>query len=279
MESLAQELIDAIIEEVYLSSQFARSMPLNLRATSLVCRSWLPTSQRLLFQSVDLTHLQPRNLQQLYGALLESPHLADYIKRLSVVSSLAVPPSSGIIPFLLRLNKVEHITFIISEDGLTLWNDKDLDFKQAIVRIFQLPTLRGVDISGEFVEFNELKSLLRHARFLSSISLVIYFYPLTFEEEVAGQQEVAWQQEDEAQLERFDLEKSEHLSDLYSVRFSTPIFIPWLLGQRSHFTVENIHTLSIWSIRHREDGESIQRLLHAIGTPLKTLSFCMYSGK
>ena len=274
MESLSQELIDAVIEEVYLSSCLDLSVATNLRTTSLVCQSWLPTSQRLLFQSVDLTHPQPRNCPQLYGALLESPHLAGYIKRLWVATSLAVPPSSGITPFLLRLNQLELISITISVSDGPPWDVLDLDFKQAIVRIFQLPSMRDARIFGPFVGLNDLTSLLYHARSLSSISLDCAFL---FEEAVAGQQE------DEGQLERFDLRKSEHLSELclefHPFRFNAPIFIAWLLGQRSHFTVENIHTLSIRSIRHREDGESIQRLLHAIGTPLKTLSFSMYSGK
>ena len=199
-------------------------------------------------------------------------------------TSLGIPSSSGIIRLLLLLNKLIFFQFTISDTDGTLWDNLDLDFKQAIVRTFQLPTLRAVYIDGHFVEFNELTSLLRHARFLRFLFLFCDFAideegeVAGQQEEVAGQQAVAGRQEDEGQFERFDLGKSGHLSAL-SLWCESNTHIPWLLGQRSHFTVENIDTLTIYNIRHRKDGDSIERLLHAIGTPHKTLTLSMYIGK
>ena len=296
MENLAQELVDAIIKEASSYTFFYHESSPTLCATSLVCRSWLPTSQRLLFHSVDLTltgrgqgqqrkyqrrRYQQRRYQQLYGALLESPHLAGYIKHLRVTSKVTISISRTLPLFLRKLDNLRNLSLYIPWD--MCWGDLDLGLRQAVVWVCQLPSMRDVEIFGHFVNMNALTSFLYYTRFLSSLSLERGFHRSSLEEEETGQQEdVAGQKDDADKLERFDLGKSGHLSQLslsFHLRFNYLHFITWLLGPRSYFKVENIHTLSIHHIRHHEDGESIHRLLHAIAIPLKRLRLAMYNGK
>ncbi|KAF8479445.1 hypothetical protein JB92DRAFT_1809975 [Gautieria morchelliformis] len=76
--TLSQELIDAVIEILYNDNDRD-----GLLACSLVCRSWLPLSQRRLFRRVALA-LDRGDCKQLHKILRSSPHLSDYIRELQV---------------------------------------------------------------------------------------------------------------------------------------------------------------------------------------------------
>ena len=241
MENLAQELIDAIIKEAS-SYTFVDYEPCpTLYATSLVCRSWLRISQRLLLHSVDLgfgieNQEKSRKYQQLHGALLESPHLAGYIKYLAINMTIgrALPL------FLRKLDNLEGLTLHVLCG--TYWGDLDLDLRQAVFWVFQLPSMRDATIYVPFVTTNELTSFLYHTRFLTSLSLYDGINQLLLEGEVGQQDDVTGQQEDEDKLERFDLPvgKSGHLSQLllqFIYKFDYPSFIAWLLGPDSHVNV------------------------------------------
>jgi F-box-like len=73
---LPRELIDAVIDHLHEDSG-------DLLACSLVCREWLPSSQRHLFRRVTFT-LDEDRCEGLAQALLRSLHLADYIRELKV---------------------------------------------------------------------------------------------------------------------------------------------------------------------------------------------------
>ena len=177
MENLSQELIDAIIEEVSCSFFHHGPSP-NLCATSLVCRSWLPTSQRLLFHSVDLTFScesqeRPRNYQQLYGALLESPHLAGYVKHLTATLTTPALSISETLPlFLRKLGNLEKLSLYTIPDDV-YWGDLDLDLRQAVFWVFQLPSMQLADIHCPFVNMNELTS------FFISHSILTFPLPIS----------------------------------------------------------------------------------------------------
>ena len=223
---------------------------------------------------------EPRINQQIYGSLLESPHLAGYIKHLTVWGGSVAPSIHGTRSLFLR--KLDNLVKLsLSMPGL-YWGDLDLDLRQAVVSVLQLPSMRDADIFVLFVTMNGLTSFLYHTRSLTSLRLFDGLNRLSLEEEVGQQDDVTGQQEDEDKLERFDLGKSGHLSQLrlhFTHEFNYPPFIAWLLGPGSHFNMENIHTLSIFSICHHLHGDSIHKLLHTIAIPLRRLDLDMHDGK
>ena len=183
--------------------------------------------------------------------------------------------------FLRKLDNLEYFSFNVP--WIMFWDDLDLDLRQAVFWVCQLPSMRAIEIFCRFASMNALTSFLYHTRFLPSLDVYNGFFPPSLKEEETGQREdVTGQQKDEDKIERFDLGHSGQLSQLglgFSLPFNYPHFITWLLGPRSYFKVENIHTLSIHHIRYHEDGESIHRLLHAIAIPLKQLLLIMHKSK
>ena len=262
MDRLAQELIDIIIYNLHDS-------PSDLHECSLVCRSWLPACQRHLFRCIILGpkpyfHLRSdlSSSERLYQALLGSPHLANYIKGLKVYEGLAVREQDWIaedqtLPLVLRmLGKLEMI-----ELRCLPWSDLTLYSKQSLCRVFQLPSMRFVEIERDsFDKMEDFLSLLDHARGLTGLS----FYDTKQKHYLLAQGG-----EDDQDEQRLYLHMPRYLSDLRLALYDNTTFINWLLGHRSHSkNVSHIHTLHMLII-HQTCGNAINQLLRAIGSSLK----------
>ncbi|KAJ6587471.1 hypothetical protein DFH09DRAFT_1359192 [Mycena vulgaris] len=139
---LIQELIDHCI-------QFIRDSPSDLKACSLVSKSWACAAQRLLFWTVSLrspTMTRRGSVVRLDEILGASPHLIQCIHRLDLdrdgrllqrVFSRDSEAFSSICNLPLPL---EHVCI----------SDTHLSSTPDLQRLFSLPTLRRVELSGTF---------------------------------------------------------------------------------------------------------------------------------
>ncbi|KAF8479950.1 hypothetical protein JB92DRAFT_3042054 [Gautieria morchelliformis] len=286
MDSLALELLEEIIGHVDEKDDISH---FHLLACSLVCRFWLPSSQRRLFRHINLKR-RPLQLAKLHAqiqrldqVLLNSPHLTSYILVLELpdlssceLSTYDHPGSPSWIaidnplpPLLRKLTHVQKLTI----SGLA-WSDLPGDFRQSLCQVLELTSMAFVCINEAiFTRTDDFTNFINHARGLTGLSLILV--------------DVSWvprrpletkQGEDNNQM--FERNRI-HLTSLHMRprwRHNNPVFINWLLGPRSHLDVSHIHTLHIG---HPDAGDaSVNRLLRAIGSSLKHVSIIQpYSSK
>ncbi|KAF8507986.1 hypothetical protein JB92DRAFT_653343 [Gautieria morchelliformis] len=233
----------------------------HLRACSLVCRFWLPSSQRRLFHHVNLNppsesvllaklHAQIRRLDQV---LLNSPHLTNYIivlelpcRSSSDLPRYPLPGSPGwtVIekPLSRLLRKLTHVQKLIIS-GLA-WRFLTGDFRQSLFQVLELPSMEFLCITerrsnhAESTHMDDLTNFINHARGLTGLSLTyinVSRLPASLLETKQGE-------DDQQRFERNCI----HLTSLGLRRGSdNSTFISWLLGPRSHLGVSHIHTLHI----------------------------------
>ncbi|KDR80647.1 hypothetical protein GALMADRAFT_222241 [Galerina marginata CBS 339.88] len=90
-DKLCAELYDHIID--FLHDDHA-----TLRSCALVCRSWVPSSRGHLFYDLKLsgngspTKTQGSACHRIFRTILSSPHIASYVKKLSIVESNVTRP-------------------------------------------------------------------------------------------------------------------------------------------------------------------------------------------
>jgi hypothetical protein len=259
---LAQELIDAIISN-FQDSKW------DLRNFTLICRQWLHPTRRYLFRDIHLPALAHYHdgrgppssgvpySKRLYSILQESPHLAEYIREVAVYDAKYLSEQDWIrtdktLPFLLQmLVKLQKIHFHRLD-----WRDFSSSdpLKQSICSVLGLPTLSTLEISGGgyFIGMNELESFLCHAKYLNRLSITGC---------------ATWCRGDSEAGQVLEPLNQTQLVDLQLNCFQFEIFINWLLGPRSVFTVSHVTALDIHGV---SDGKVINPLLHAIGGSLKT---------
>ncbi|KAF8481454.1 hypothetical protein JB92DRAFT_3037946 [Gautieria morchelliformis] len=248
MDSLALELIDEIIGHIDEKHGFRR---FDLRTCSLVCRFWVPSSQRRLFHRIEFKDplLQDRELraqiQRLDEVILNSPHLANYIRELWLPNMSNVPPfiyaKPGLDePLSLLLRKLTHVQKL-DIVGLA-WNDLPRDLRQSLCQVLQLPAMAFVCIyDAQFDCMEDFMNLIKHARSLTRPP------------------------DANKQLERCCISRLD-----MGFRYSNLASVSWLLGPRSHLDVSHIHTLHTCIPAEAAD-DSFNRLLCAIGSSLKHL--------
>ncbi|KAF8529955.1 hypothetical protein JB92DRAFT_3106352 [Gautieria morchelliformis] len=247
--TLPEELIDAITE--ILHNNYDGD---GLLACSLVCRSWLPSSQRLLCRWVALA-LDRDDCKLLARSLLSSPHLSDYIRELKVYWHEFLDPfrTSMIYEYrdidqslhaavLRKLSKLQRIELYKLD-----WSLMKGDLPQSLRWVLMLPsvTFLTLDITGD-----------------ESGPVDFFQHPLTREDQ--GEND-----ESRPALER------RHLSHLHLCLGSAgncDAYVDWFLGPRSHFDVSHIQTLRVDRLRE-VDEQALNHLLRTIGTSLKRLEF------
>jgi hypothetical protein len=296
MNSLAIELIDAIIGHVDEKDNdekdndekdndekdnISRSDLLNC---SLVCRFWLPSSQRRLFHHIDLRGPGRRDpqlhgkIQRLDQVLLNSPHLASYTRALELPDMMSYgyfesdlpgwamidKPLCQLLPKFTQLQKLKI-------SGLD-WDDWPEDFRQSLCRVLELPSMAFVCIyNAQFPLMDDFTNFINHARGIIGLSLD-FIVPRERWRPLGVKQ-------GEGNKQRFERHRNSHLTRLdMRCGENTSVFVDWLLEPRSHFGVSHIHTLHI---RIRGTGDdSVNRLLRAIGRSLKHVSIALpYVGK
>jgi hypothetical protein len=276
MDSLAVELIDAIIGHVDEKDDISHS---HLLSCSLVCRLWVPSSQRRLFHHVKLRRLWfvfklHQDIRELDQVLLNSPHLSSYIRVLELpklrVTELSThysfPGWIGIdqllSPLLPKLTQVQKLKI----SGLS-WNSLPGDFRQTLCRVLELPSMACVCIhDAGFSGLDDFTNFITHTRGLLCLSLTeVYVPPHFFKGEI---------QQREDNKENFERHPQSHLTflDMSGSDWDSLLF-QWILGPRSHFGVSHIHTLHV-TVPFINNG-SVNRLLCAIGSSLKHLSIIL----
>ncbi|KAF8479451.1 hypothetical protein JB92DRAFT_1810116 [Gautieria morchelliformis] len=245
---LPRELIDAVTD--ILHNDYDHK---SLLACSLVCRSWRPSSQRLLFRRVALP-LDGDDCEELDQTLLNSPHLADYIIELKVywdefmrsereyrVEVHLEIDQSFAAAVLRKLSKLQKIELYQLD-----WSLMTVDLRQSLRWVLMRPSVTFLTLNITHDE---------------SDSVDFFQHPQEDEEE----------NDDEPSP---DLEPR-HLSHLnLGLGFvgNCHAYVDWFLGPRSRFEVSHIQTLRVDHLRE-DDERGFNRLLHAIGSSLKHLEF------
>ncbi|KIM75061.1 hypothetical protein PILCRDRAFT_13876 [Piloderma croceum F 1598] len=271
---LPQELVDIIIRDFH-------DDPYSLHRCSLVCRSWLPTSHRHFFYRVVLSppnHPYNRRPEavpysmRLYRVLLNSPHIANYIRELKVYEGERLKDQDWIetdqtLPLVLRkLTKLVKMEF-----RCLRWYPLSLDLRRSISSAFELPSLTTVEIDyGLFPNIDDFSNLLSRTKGLARLSLTDIRFHST--EPLAHEDREAVDEERSASC------RQRHLTDLHLEIFYYSVFVDWLLEARSPLDVTHIHTLDIMK-HYKPDTNAINRLLRAIGSSLKHLQLYMVSSR
>ncbi|KAJ7623024.1 hypothetical protein DFH06DRAFT_758923 [Mycena polygramma] len=132
MDRLAQELVDAVVEEVRLQS------PATLFALSCVARRFRVPSQRRIFRTL---RLRLRNLWD----VSDSPLLLQYVRDLRIhLDFVDTNVHHPLAKAFRLLGRVTHLSIV------AIWDDRSWDwatlpkyFQEALVSLFTLPTLQG----------------------------------------------------------------------------------------------------------------------------------------
>ncbi|KAF8494028.1 hypothetical protein JB92DRAFT_2997329 [Gautieria morchelliformis] len=231
---LPRELIDAITDNLHEDHGA-------LLACSLVCRSWLLSSQRHLFRRVTFA-LDEDDCEQLSQVLLDSPHLPNYIRELEVrvradqcgTTERAIvyrPPDQSLSAAALRkLSELQSIQLCNLEMGkLTV------DLCQSLRWILLLPSLTSLTHCIEL-----LQDLLTRG-----------------------------DQEDDEPWERSYLS---HLNLELAMEGNLDLYVDWFLGPRSPFEISHIQNLRVDLLKDK-DEKALNRLLRTIGSSLIQVEF------
>ncbi|KAF8510327.1 hypothetical protein JB92DRAFT_3144427 [Gautieria morchelliformis] len=301
---LPRELIDEIMGHVDKEDGISHY---DLWACSLVCRFWLPSSQRRLFHRI---YLRPRfptlyaQIQRLDQVLLNSPHLISYIRTMelhdlsscgcSTCDDPGCPRSilmwKSLSPLLRKLTHVQELKIL----GLT-WSLLPGDLRQSLCQVLELPSMEILCICrGQFTCMDDFTNLINHARGITGLSLTSVDtsapVPASLLETKQGEDSLLFlliqfivfgrraqrktvstkpQSTGEDNEQRFERNRI-HLTrlELRSGSDHSP-FISWLVGPRSHFDISHIHALHI-GFRDTK-AATLNRLLRAIGSSLKHL--------
>jgi hypothetical protein len=276
MNRLPPELIDAIIGHVY--EKYVRNGRSHLLACSLVCRLWRPFSQSHLLHHINYRRREGPQLdaeiRRLDQTLLNSPHLASYIRVLELPDMESwrlstqhrahrqqldwIGIDQSLSPLLLKLTRVKRLKI----RGMD-WNELPRDFAELLCRVLELPSMAFVDIDkAEFDCMDDFTNFIRHARGITGLSFNVVRTTCVPKVETK-------QAEDNE--ERSEPHHISHLNRLDMMcKQDTSTLINWLLGPQSHLGVSHIHTLHL-SVPATE-GDSANQLLCAIGRSLKHLS-------
>ncbi|KAF8486695.1 hypothetical protein JB92DRAFT_3022468 [Gautieria morchelliformis] len=260
---LPQEMVDAVLNN--LRGADGRKA---LLTCSQVCHAWLPLSQRNLFRRITFGGDGGRN-KRLYQALQSSPHLSKYIRELKVLLPIggdAFHATCQTLSVILgKLSELQRLTLC----GL-VWHKLTVDLKQSLHRLLLLSSISFVKLDNMyFVSVDDFANLLRPAQGVTQLSLGFCYL-------AQEDQGVQGEHEDEPRL---NLRERRHLNLLhfYAQQHKFYLYVDCLLGPRSPLEVSHIQTLLIDDLGSpyrpvsKRDGDTLNRLLRAIGSSLKHL--------
>ncbi|OSD07816.1 hypothetical protein PYCCODRAFT_1449007 [Trametes coccinea BRFM310] len=144
----------------------------SLKATSLVCKAWLPRSRLNLFRTIELC--LPGHLDHFATLLTESPHIAPYVEALDISenSLLAVfRPSKAIVA---RFPRIVASCALVQLRRLTIHHQLWLptryspDYLQFLSRLSSITTLHLYDVT--FTSIADFSLVLRAFERLTSLS-------------------------------------------------------------------------------------------------------------
>ncbi|KAF8511979.1 hypothetical protein JB92DRAFT_3117551 [Gautieria morchelliformis] len=260
MNSLPFELIEKIIGHVDDEKHYiSRS---HLLACSLVCRLWLPSSQRRLFHHITFgTWETDADVQRLDQVLLNSPHLASYIQVLELPLWSWQYSDEPLSPLLGKFTHVQKLKI----SGLP-WNLLPADIRQSLCRLLELPSMAFLYIQdAQFICMDDFTNFINHAR--GPVGLFLYHINTLWDPPHSFKLETKPAEDNKDKFEGYRIC---HLTRLDMMCRDNSVFVNWLLGPRTHLDVSHIHTLHI--CLHETDNDSVNRLLRAIGSSLKHIS-------
>ncbi|KAJ7185887.1 hypothetical protein C8R46DRAFT_1061971 [Mycena filopes] len=183
---IPQELIDSIVAEIYpfadrepfiLPRESAAPLFETLRACTLVSRAFVRPAQTQLFA---LVRLGPRSIgkscPRFSQLLLESPHIAAYVKHLSLDYTLASASGPALSEILESLHHLEAIAFHPGGPLSVSWTAHPPKLKALFSTTFANPNLRRIDlVQYRFTDAAELHALLENAVGLKELELQVRF--------------------------------------------------------------------------------------------------------
>ncbi|KAF8512384.1 hypothetical protein JB92DRAFT_2928270 [Gautieria morchelliformis] len=230
---LPQELIDAITDDLHEDYDA-------LLACSLVCRSWLPSSQRLLFRAVTFV-LEEDRCNKLAQALLDSPHLANYIRELEVC---------------------------VRAD---FWQARERDQSLPAAVIRKLNRLRSIHLSELEMDHLtvDLRQSLRWVLLLPSLTSLTFRLGYSNDAHILQHLLTRGNQEDDEPRERSNLS---HLDLELAAEGNLDLYVDWFLGPQSPFEISHIQNLCL-GLLDKKDEKALNRLFRTIGGSLKEVEF------
>jgi hypothetical protein len=151
------------------------------------------------------------------------------------------------------------------------WDEAPSDLRQSIYSILELPSLTYVELEeATFVDIDDLRSLLCHAKYSTSLSLNgITVLPYEFSKHKGEDEDP----EAEAEEQGLHLRLQSNLASLsLSMNRCQAAIVDWLIGPRSPWDVSHLHTLQILD-SWLSDTDATNRLLQAIGGSLRHFHF------
>ena len=268
---LPQELFDVIIDNL-------DNYPWALPNSSLVCHSWLHPSRRCLFRRIVLlpppkhafrgsAHVS--HCQRLHWLLLDSPHIATYIRELKIyegqmekhqawiASDPTLPPVLGLLRDLTKL-----------EIRRLIWKVLPNYLRQSICHVLELPSLTSFEIEhADFGSIDDFAGLLSHAEGLTCLTLT---------EITVRRQSLAQEDMKHGTVEKEGVRSNHGRRRLLDLRLNStgyfgigyPELVDWLLGPQSSLELSHIRTLHILHYG-RSDALPVNKLLYAIGSSLR----------
>ncbi|KAF8883927.1 hypothetical protein CPB85DRAFT_391969 [Mucidula mucida] len=160
---LPQELVDIVINE--LQNDAAA-----LRACSLVCRSWVPTSQQHLFRYISLAPSYHKRgthsafLSKFHALLATSPHLSQNVRTLELDPSRTA--EIDIEPFFTHLRRLEEIRIVDFEEAPMFPFERRLPFHSLLT----LPNVTRLKIGPGAWYLGDVLPCLRNGGRLKDIA-------------------------------------------------------------------------------------------------------------
>ncbi|KAJ6615640.1 hypothetical protein B0H10DRAFT_2040375 [Mycena sp. CBHHK59/15] len=178
MRSLAQELIDAIIDNFDFSSVLAREewrgLRKTLRACSLVNSAFRPRSQFHILSAVTVFADSSWSFHSLSRLLRSSAHIGPYIRRLGLeMNSLEDTQWQDIAHIVSCTANLIHVRFGPWNFKPPMpWHLHPAPLRTSLLAAFSLPSLRSIDLQNyTFSNPPELASFLCHCTGLKELGL------------------------------------------------------------------------------------------------------------
>ncbi|KAI0353400.1 hypothetical protein OH77DRAFT_1505432 [Trametes cingulata] len=148
----------------------------SLKATSLVCRAWLPRSRLNLFRTIELC--LPRHLDHLVDLLSNAPHLAEHVEEIDISENSLLGllrPSMAIVarlPHALALHPLLQLRRLAVHNQLWLPTRYSPDYLLSLSRLSSVTSLDLFDVTFLTVaDFSVILRALHRLRFLSASHL------------------------------------------------------------------------------------------------------------
>ncbi len=145
----------------------------SLKATSLVCRAWLPRSRLNLFRVIELS--LPGHLDRLAGLLSHAPHLAEYVEEIDISENSflgVLRPAQTIaarLPVMLSAHSLVQLRLLTVHDQVWLPTRYDPDYLFSLSRLSFITSLDLYDVV--FPTLADFSIILRALSQLTSLSV------------------------------------------------------------------------------------------------------------